>query len=479
MSSPCFIKSLKLSNFLSFGEDSPAIPLQSLNIIIGPNGSGKSNFLEAIDLLRSAPNELYKPIREGGGVRDWLWKGGNTQTPVASIDAVIEAPTNVPQPLRYRFSFTAAGYRFELVDETIEHESVHGKSKEPYFYYKFNHGKPVLNVKESQSRATQRAGRNGHKPFLRHLRMEEINIESSVLREIRDAEQYPEITYVGKAFEKMRLYREWSFGRGSPLRLPQRADLPNNLLEVDGGNLGLILNRLDGEPAIRRKLTEALQALYAGIEGYHVLTEGGTTQIFLHEGNKKIPATRLSDGTLRYLCLLVILLHPNPPPVVCIEEPELGLHPDLMPTIVALLKDAATRCQLIVTTHSDGLVDAMTDQPESILVCEQDDKLGTTLKRLDAEALNPWLVADREALQSYFGKNFNKKALPAISRRVEAIPKQELEDSLNRAAINTAKKGYNKGRDSFALLEKTNPAVVRQGSPWADRFLAELEGKCQ
>ena len=103
-----------------------------------------------------------------------------------------------------------------------------------------------------------------------------------------------------------------------------------------------------------------------------------------------IPATRLSDGTLRYLCLLAILCHPNPGPLICIEEPELGLHPDVLPKIAALLKEASERTQIIVTTHSDVLVDAMSDMPEAVLVAERSET-GTKLERLDAEKLKPWL----------------------------------------------------------------------------------------
>ncbi|MEW6754253.1 MAG: AAA family ATPase [Candidatus Latescibacterota bacterium] len=89
-----------------------------------------------------------------------------------------------------------------------------------------------------------------------------------------------------------------------------------------------------------------------------------------------MPATRLSDGTLRYLALLAVLCHPTPPPLVCIEEPELGLHPDIMPQLAVLLCEAATRTHLVVTTHSDILVDALTDTPEAILVCEKHDVAG-------------------------------------------------------------------------------------------------------
>ena len=66
------IHSLQLTNFLSFGAESEPLELQPLNVLIGPNGSGKSNLIEAVGLLQSAPRELSVPVREGGGVRDWL-----------------------------------------------------------------------------------------------------------------------------------------------------------------------------------------------------------------------------------------------------------------------------------------------------------------------------------------------------------------------------------------------------------------------
>src|SRR6201999_413395 len=140
--------------------------------------------------------------------------------------------------------------------------------------------------------------------------------------------------------------------------------------EEDFSNLGLFLNRLKTEfPAAKRAILKALPDLYAGITDFEVSTSGGTVQVFLHEGDYAIPATRLSDGTLRYLCLLAILCDPEPPPLICIEEPELGLHPDVLPKVAGLLLEASKRTQLIVTTHSDILVDAMTETPEVVIVC--------------------------------------------------------------------------------------------------------------
>jgi predicted ATPase len=372
------LKSIKLTNFLSFGEPAEAVELLPLNVVIGPNGSGKSNLIEALELIRSAPKDLLTPIRDGGGVRDWLWKGAPTKNPAATIDAVFDNPKG-PVPLRYVLSFTEVAQRFEILDERVENESPDVGHDKPYFYYRFENGHGVLNVK----------GRE------RRLQHEEIDPTESILAQRKDPDQYPELTYLGNVFARIRIYREWSFGRYTPPRLPEKADLPNDWLEPDASNLGLVLNRLRREPAVKKRLLEALRALYEGIDDYDVQIEGGTVQVFFQEGRFTVPATRLSDGTLRYLCLLAILCHPNPPPLVCIEEPELGLHPDVLPTLADLLKDASERTQIIVTTHSDVLVDALTDRPETVLVAEKTVESGTTLKRLNAEKLNPWLEQDR------------------------------------------------------------------------------------
>ena len=102
------IKSLRIKNLLSFGPDTEPLPLSQLNVLIGPNGSGKSNFLEAISLLQAAPKDLSAPVKEVGGLRDWLWKG--KPNAVASLEAMVENPRG-KMPLRHVMTFrnTEAG----------------------------------------------------------------------------------------------------------------------------------------------------------------------------------------------------------------------------------------------------------------------------------------------------------------------------------------------------------------------------------
>ena len=380
-----FIKSIQLRNFLSFGDQSEAVPLQPLNIIIGANGSGKSNFLEAFELLRNTPNELVVPIRKGGGVAEWLWKGGEGNAPASIEVRVSRSPVSQKDviDLRYNFAFTAANHRLELVDEKIEDaEKTNPRARASYFYYRYQSGKPVLNIGAS---GEERGGK-------RMLQRDHIDPEKSILAQRRDPDQYPELAFLAQSFGSISLFREWTFGRNATLRQPQRLDAYSQFLLPDASNLALVLNSLERMPSAKQRLLEALKEFYEDVENYGVDLTGGLVQLYLHEKNLSSPvlSARLSDGTLRYLALLAILCHPKPPPLVCIEEPELGLHPDILPDLAKLLKEASERTQLIVTTHSDILVGAFSDKPEVVLVSEKTDT-GTTLTRLNPEELQAWL----------------------------------------------------------------------------------------
>ena len=372
-----FMHRIKLKNVLSFGPDAQDLELKPLNVLIGPNGSGKSNFIEAISLLQAAPGDLQKPIREGGGVGNWVWRGEPRET-FAEMEVVTSH--QVDKLLRYKLVFYEVDQRFQLHSELLCPE-VDSVNPNPIPYVEAYADYVDLLYDDSH----QETGRS---TISRVERASSTN--QSVLADIRGP-TYPELTQTGEQFQRIGFYREWAFGRRTPLRSPQQVDLPNDFLMEDGKNLGLVLNRLKrAHPKDKDRLLSGLRQLYENIEDLDVSVEGGTVQVFLREGDITVPATRLSDGTLRYICLLAILCHPTPPPLICLEEPELGLHPDVLPGMADLLRDASERCQLIVTTHSDVIIDALTDTPESIVVCEK--KAGqTVLRRLNEGDLARWL----------------------------------------------------------------------------------------
>src|SRR5258706_3894072 len=366
---------IKLENLLSFGPKSAPLELENLNILIGPNAAGKSNLIEALSLIRATPvsatssnMDLRGVVRRGGGVDEWVWKGGKRET--ASIDVVVHNPKG-RQPLRHRLSFRGDEKGFRLQDERIENEA--RKSLGDFYYrLRLKLGQPV-----AKSLGVRR-------------KLKGVNTELSILAQRRDPERYPEIAHLAEVYEKIRIYREWAFGQNTVFREPQRADMRNDRLEEDFSNLGLFLSRLRKTPKARTAIMEGLRDLYEGVTDFDLIVEGGSVQVFFSEGDFSIPATRLSDGTLRYLCLLAILYDPQPPPLSYIEYPELGLHPDILPKLADHLVRASTRTQLIVTTHSDILVDAMTECPEAVVVCEKHDGK-TEMRRLKKEDVSIWL----------------------------------------------------------------------------------------
>ena len=380
-----FLRSLKLNNFLSFGPESHDIELTPLNVLIGPNASGKSNFIEALELIHATPTDISDAIRIGGTAGEWLWKGASPPKP-AEIEARL-CPNDLIHELRYRLSFTEANSRLEILDEALEDTMPHKPGeKDVFFYYRFQNGHPVINVKQTVK------DESAKKQYVkRALKRESLNPEQSVFAQRKDPEIYPELTHVAEQFGRIQIFREWGFGRSASLRQAQPANLPSDALLPTIVNLGLVLNDLEHQDTWPRFL-EYMQRFLPRFKRLTTKIQGGSVQIYLHEDGLKtpIPATRLSDGTIRFLALMAVLLHPKKAPLVCIEEPELGLHPDALAIIAELLVEAKAKTQVIVTTHSDVLVSALTEEADSVLVSDYAGG-GTEFRRLESAKLKHWL----------------------------------------------------------------------------------------
>ena len=371
------IHRLKVAGLLSFGPDGIDLPLKPLNVLIGPNGSGKSNLLEVLALLRASPSDLPAPIKAMGGVEEWLWKaptvaGLTNAVRAATIDAVVESSPQVKMPVRHVLEIIRHGDRVEVADERIENERPQQGFQDTFFFYRYQRGEPVINDLEE-----------------RGLRRESVKPEKSILSQMKDPERYPILGWLQEQYERIRLYRDWMFGPSTPLRRMQSSHGRNDILNDSADNLTLVLSNI--LPRVEDRFVDALRQLYEGVDGIYATVRDGNLLLSLKEsGGRLITMARLSDGTLRYMTLLSILLHPDPPPLVAIEEPELGLHPDLIPELAALLVEASGRMQLVVTTHSRMLVDALTEHPSSVVVCTKENG-ESQFERLDETHLKQWL----------------------------------------------------------------------------------------
>ena len=382
------LREIAARNLLSFGPEGLKLELKPLNVLIGPNGSGKSNLFEVLGLLNAAPTELAKPIRKGGGVRNWLWKRQPTNT--AAVEAVVDYFPGISRPLRHTIEFTESNQRFTLVDERIGEGVPRPESEEPTSFYRFSTGGPELSNQTCDedtaslffSEATTDASILSQPVVRVFVELADIGREDVALEVLR------------RSYRSISLYRDWQVGRMNVLRGAQLTDVRQSRLEPDLSNLGMFLNRLRQDPTTKANLIEKLSDAYEGLTDFELNFQGGSVEVYFSEGDLAVPASRLSDGSLRYLCLLALLLDPEPPAIVAIEEPEMGLHPDLIPKIADLLVDASSRCQLVVTTHSDVLVDALSERPDSVVVCEKRDG-HTTMSRLDGSELAHWLESYR------------------------------------------------------------------------------------
>ncbi len=365
------IEKINLRNILSFGDKGEEIELQPLNIIIGQNASGKSNLVDAIRLLRSLPQDkgLANFFSKNGGKNEWFWRGRKKEKANSVIGVTLEISRGFDQ--------TFTDYEIDFEDDLLFGLSINDERirmpKDKTSYVSFN--------------------REG---ILSENFEKKITFDDSIIGKvdfITIDEKHYGFYSIENGLKEIRVYSDLQTNRQSEIRRPQIINALRGFLEEDGSNLSLVLNDLERKGNIKDKIIENLKKFYSRAKDYSFEFSGEYIQLYLREENleKAISANRLSDGTLRYLCLLAILCHPEPPPLICIEEPETGLHPDILPTIAELMIEASQRTQLIVTTHSDILVSAFSEIPEAVLVCEKDED-GTHFKRLEKDKLKAWLA---------------------------------------------------------------------------------------
>ncbi len=383
------IKHISASGILSFGPKGINLPMRKLNVLIGPNGSGKSNLLEVINLFREAPSprrSISGPIMDDGGVEEWMWKGDwnlDDAPPPAHVSWEVQTSCGV---VNHVMQFYASNHLLRIADERIEEadETLKkaARAKREWYY------RMLGSIWEGKGLAFQ--ARLKHQSKIQKIPHDDLKRDASILAQIRDPGRYPMFAELERQYSAIQLYRDWSFGPRSSARKPSRVDGRADALSQTTENLALIV--ADMPITVEARVLHELQTLYADVQALKARpVAGGALQIFLTEkGGIEIPAGRLSDGTLRYLALLLILLNPNPPPLIVIEEPELGLHPDVLRSVAELLMEASERTQIVVTTHSRQLVDCLQDDPESIIVCEKHDG-ESVFERLDGKRMKVWL----------------------------------------------------------------------------------------
>lgn len=205
---------------------------------------------------------------------------------------------------------------------------------------------------------------------------------SLLMSQIRFFNEFPVPATARFLLASMSFYPGFDVTRSSGLRTRAAEIKPDTTLSANGDNLGTVLHEIFNRYSFQSsadELREFLRAAYPMFEDIHCETTYGTPpQVLVVIREKGITRSMypwdLSDGMLRFLCLATALLNPIPPPVVAIDEPELGLHPGLLPVVAELIKSAAERTQVLVTTHSPDLLDCF--GIDDIAVMTRDEREG-------------------------------------------------------------------------------------------------------
>jgi predicted ATPase len=390
-----FLKSIRPVNLLSFGPNTEEIELRPLNILIGPNGSGKSNLIEILALLSKLPDkDPWSAVIQTGGALEWIWKGETEGSEPPELTIITTGETNTgrilprigaEKPLFYSIVLREKDGNFEVARERfVELEDGISGTMANYTAFERDEAAPLVPTLPRPEDSEGLGGRLSPRRSILSMVGAVPNLST----------KWPRMKDFEEAIESFAFYREWTFGASSEIRNLQPVGLDSYRLAGDSRNLAQVLKAMRdrGNSIVFERLLELLHKFYEPVKDVDTELVGTHLRIMIKEEGlgSRTPAERLSDGTLRWLMLLIILLDPTPPPVICIDEPELGLHPDAIHTLADLLVEASKRTQLIITTHSDALLDAFTDTPDIVCVCEKVEG-STVIQRLDKERLKVWL----------------------------------------------------------------------------------------
>ena len=372
------IKEIKLHNFFSFKDETSVLLNPGVNILVGINGSGKTSFINAFRLL-------YEGVC-GNGFENLFQKewGGyvNVSSAVVSntsksIELTFVFDHKKLKKLTPKSPFKSDAYYSIVIKPlgdtsyTLEEKLYSSNLKEadkPYVFLDFKNERGTLSVYHSTGIKTER--------FVGDTSGQEL-----ILRQISDPRRYLPSHTIRKAIAQMSLYESFDTSSNSILRQPVNAS-KDVRLDSNGANLINVINNLAViELTSYRDIEERLKQINPYFEAFVFQTFGAKLYMFLREKNmsQSIGMRFASDGTIRYIIMMSILLNPRSGFFLGVDEPEGRLHPDMIHSIAQMMKVAALDRQLVVATHSPLLLNDF--ELEDIFVFEKGQENSTVVKR--------------------------------------------------------------------------------------------------
>jgi predicted ATPase len=324
------------------------LPVEQLSVFVGANGVGKTNLYHALALLRrAADGTITRAIAEEGGLESVLWAGPRSdRKPVRLVlkarfdELEYSVETGLPhsyeveiglrQPTEAAFTLEPLVKAERLIARSGRREIVMMERKGPLVTLRNDDGK-----RESHQFA--------------------VLPSETALASFRDGARYPELEAVRRELLEWRLYHDFRTDAGSPIRRPCHA-ITTPTLSADGHDLAAVLATLSVIRGDTVELDAAIDDAFPGAS-LEAGDEGSWCRMSLAfpDMPRSFGVHELSDGTLKYLCLLGALMGYRLPPLIALNEPEASLHPSLLGPLARRIASAAGRTRIWIVTHSDEL----------------------------------------------------------------------------------------------------------------------------
>ncbi|HKL60153.1 MAG TPA: AAA family ATPase [Sphaerochaeta sp.] len=333
--------------------------LNDLNVIIGANGAGKSNFIQIFRMLMAmTQRNLNKFILERGGADNFLFNGPKVTPKITMEFEFASLREKVQNANAYKFELTPTADEKFLISEERK------KSKTDWKSY----GTP-----SEESRLYNENDKNSCE--------DQGNKDDHCIYEF---------------IAKWVVYHFHDTSATAPMRRSEIVE-DNLKLRGDAANIAPFLLHLKKSKSYFEHYTRIVNAIRLVIPFFddfrldvQKLGDAEKVKLSWNQKGSDFPMQpyHLSDGSIRFICLATALLQPNPPPIIIIDEPELGLHPTAIVIIAELIQAAAKQTQIIVATQSPALIDQF--EIEDIIVVNH-EKGASTFQRLKEEDFLIWL----------------------------------------------------------------------------------------
>lgn len=333
------------------------VPLHGLDVVTGANGSGKSSLYRALRLLADCGSgRVIGSLAREGGLPSALWAGPESLAGARREGYAVQGIRRQgPVSLRLGFaSDDGFGYLVDLglpvptrtafgLDPEIKREVVFsGPVARPSAVLVDRKG-PSVRTRQGREWVELTRG---------------LASWASMLTELADPSRAPELLALRDQIRAWRFYDGFRVDADAPSRRTQ-VGTRTPVLDPDGAGLAAALQTIR-EIGDVQALDHAVADAFDGAT-VEVAVAAGRFDLALHQPGmlRPLASAELSDGTLRYLLLVVALLTPRPPALMVLNEPETSLHPDLLPPLARLVERTARETQVVVVSHSHTLLRAL------------------------------------------------------------------------------------------------------------------------